>query len=76
MIELTRLNGSIYFLNPDWVISIEATPDTVVHLANNDSLLVKETPAEVTARFDAYKARVHAPIPTVVVKGPPEDDDS
>ncbi len=76
MIELTRFNGSVYFLNPDWVVSLEATPDTVVHLANGDSLLVKETPAEVMERFEAYKARVNAPLPTIVVKGGPDEDDS
>lgn len=58
MIELTRLNGSILFLNPDLLYTIEATPDTVLKLTNEEVLVVAESPEEVIARFEAHKQRV------------------
>jgi flagellar protein FlbD len=58
MIELTRLNGSILFLNPDLLYTIEATPDTILKLTNDEVLVVAESPAEVIARFEAHKQRI------------------
>lgn len=58
MIEVTRLNGSILFLNPDLIISAEATPDTVITLTTGDKLLVRETPETLTERFIALRRRV------------------
>lgn len=58
MIELTRLNDSILFVNPDMIIFAEATPDTVVTLTNGDKLLVKESPKELVDKFVAFKARI------------------
>jgi flagellar protein FlbD len=43
MIELHRINGEIFFLNPDLIETIETTPDTVVRLLNGHRYLVKES---------------------------------
>lgn len=59
MIELTRLNDSIFFLNPDLLLMMEATPDTVLRLTTEEVLVVKEPPEEVIARFEAHKQRVN-----------------
>ena len=59
MIEVTRLNGSPYFLNPDQILSVEATPDTVLTLLNGEKLLVQETPIEISERFIAMKKRIY-----------------
>ncbi len=58
MIEVTRLNGSIFFVNPDKILFAEATPDTVVTLTNGDKLVVKESPDELNNRFVAFKKRI------------------
>lgn len=46
------------FLNPDWLLTVEATPDTVLRLINDETLMVKETPQQVLASFEAHKQRV------------------
>ena len=43
MIELHRINGEIFLLNPDLIETIETTPDTVVKLVNGHRYLVKES---------------------------------
>lgn len=58
MIEVTRLNGSIYFINPDMLMTVEATPDTVISLTNGEKLLVKESPQVLIQRFIEYKRQV------------------
>lgn len=65
MIEVTRLNGSIFFLNPDMILSMEATPDTVITLTNGEKLLVKDTPEEVIDRFVAFRRRIVTELPLV-----------
>ncbi|MEM0951356.1 MAG: flagellar FlbD family protein [Cyanobacteria bacterium P01_H01_bin.74] len=60
MIEVTRLNGSIYFLNPEMILTIEKTPDTVITLNSGEKLLAKESPEELRRRFIAYKKELFA----------------
>ncbi len=55
MIELTRINGTLIFVNPDQILFAEETPDTVITLANGEKLLVKESTEEVRNRFVALK---------------------
>jgi uncharacterized protein YlzI (FlbEa/FlbD family) len=48
MIELHRLGQSEAFhLNPDLIVSVEAHPDTVIHLATGARVVVTESPQEV-----------------------------
>jgi uncharacterized protein YlzI (FlbEa/FlbD family) len=47
-----------YHLNPDLIVSIEATPDTVVTLATGIKLLVSEGPKEIVAAIRAWRAGV------------------
>ena len=68
MIEVTRLNGSIYFLNADMILTIEATPDTVITLTNSEKLLVQENPQTLIDRFIALKRRIACELPTVLTK--------
>lgn len=65
MIEVTRLNGSIYFLNADMILTIEPTPDTVITLTNGEKLMVKETPQELVDRYVILKRRIACEMPTV-----------
>ena len=58
MIKLTRLNGMNYYLNADLIEQIESTPDTVVTLSINKTLLVKETPEEVIEKVIDYKRKI------------------
>jgi flagellar protein FlbD len=57
MIQLHRLarDRAPFHLNPDMIVTVEANPDTVVHLATGTNLLVSETPEEVAAAVRAWR---------------------
>ena len=65
MIEVSRLNGSIYFLNPDLILTLEATPDTVITLTTGEKLMVRESPQALIDRFVAFKRRIVSELPEV-----------
>jgi flagellar protein FlbD len=58
MIFLTRMDKQQTFLNPDHIVSIEETPDTVITLFNGHHLLVCERAAVIIDRIVAFRARV------------------
>ena len=69
MIELHRLNGGIFVLNPDLIETIETTPDTVVKLLNGHRYLVKETTDYIIkAVADFRSSSGYARVPIVVVE--------
>jgi uncharacterized protein YlzI (FlbEa/FlbD family) len=47
-----------FHLNPDLILSIEATPDTVVTLTTHTKLIVLERPQEVIDLVRAWRASV------------------
>ena len=57
MIELHRLgrDRTPFHLNPDLVVTIEAHPDTVVHLTTGANLVVTETPDEVVGLVRSWR---------------------
>lgn len=57
MIRLHRLarDPEPFHLNPDLIVTIEAHPDTVVHLTTGVNLVVTETPEEVVAEVRAWR---------------------
>jgi len=61
VIRLTRLNGKEFFLNPELIESMEATPDTVVTLRGGIHHVIRESPEEVSARILAYRQQCLAP---------------
>lgn len=58
MIQVTRLDRQTILLNPDHIISIEETPDTVITLFNGHHLLVKERAALILNRIMAFRAGI------------------
>jgi flagellar protein FlbD len=69
MILLHRLGREPqpFHLNSDLIVSVEANPDTVVHLATGVNLVVVETPEEVMAEVRSWRRStfpVHALSPT------------
>jgi uncharacterized protein YlzI (FlbEa/FlbD family) len=91
VIRLHRLGhrDEVFHLNPDLIISIESTPDTVVSLTTHSKLIVTERPEEVVALVRDWRAgileqafprvRRRNEVPLAVVKGADvhvvEDDD-
>lgn len=60
MINLTRFNGTMFWLNAELVETVEATPDVIITLTNGRKYIVKETAAQVVAAILAYRRRVAA----------------
>ena len=60
MIRLHRLGhpDEDYHLNPDLILSIEATPDTTVTLTTHTKLIVTERPEEVVAAVREWRCSV------------------
>jgi uncharacterized protein YlzI (FlbEa/FlbD family) len=60
VIRLHRLGhpDEDYHLNPDLIVSIEATPDTVVTLTTGAKLLVGERPEDVVRAIGEWRAAV------------------
>lgn len=63
MITLHRLNGKEFVLNAEQIKFVEATPDTVITLANeNEKFMVKETVEDVVRMVIEYKRQwMYAP---------------
>jgi uncharacterized protein YlzI (FlbEa/FlbD family) len=61
MIQLHRLgrDRAPFHLNPDLIVSIDANPDTVVHLATGTNVLVCETPEEVAAEVRSWRRSIN-----------------
>jgi flagellar protein FlbD len=57
MIFLTRLDGREVVVNSDLIVTVEATPDTMVTLTTGDRLLVKEGVQDVVDRSVAFRYR-------------------
>jgi flagellar protein FlbD len=57
MVHLTRLDGKDVVVNADHILTVEATPDTVLQLTNTTHLMVKESPEEIMERVAAWRRR-------------------
>jgi len=60
MIVVTRLDGRELVVNADQILTVEATPDTVLLLVGGTHLMVRESPEEVIERAVAYRRRIAA----------------
>lgn len=60
MIQLTRLNGPGFALNPDLIQRAEATPDTVVTLVDGTKYVVAESVEQLMERVLTHRASVVA----------------
>jgi flagellar protein FlbD len=60
VILVTRLNGSVFAVNPDLIQRVDSTPDTVITLVDGAKFVVTEPLAEIIERVMAFRARVVA----------------
>jgi uncharacterized protein YlzI (FlbEa/FlbD family) len=60
MITLNRLGHSDepFQLNPDMIVTVESTPDTVITLATGAKVVVAETPEEVASAVHSNRTAV------------------
>jgi flagellar protein FlbD len=58
MIAVTRLDRQLMYLNPDHIICIEETPDTVITLFNGNRYIVIDRASSIISRVVAFRARI------------------
>jgi flagellar protein FlbD len=58
MIAMTRLDKQHMFLNPDHIICIEETPDTVITLFNGNRYIVVDRASTIISRIVSFRARI------------------
>ena len=58
MILVTRLDRQTMFLNPDHIVSVEETPDTVITLFNGHHFLVREHCQVILNRIIAFRTKI------------------
>jgi flagellar protein FlbD len=55
MIELTRIDGTVFYLNPDLIEVVEASHDTHITLVNGHRYVCSETPEVIADRIADYR---------------------
>jgi flagellar protein FlbD len=60
VIQVTRLNGTQFFVNAELIQIVESTPDTIISLTTNVKVIVHETAAEVVDRIIEYRKKVYS----------------
>jgi len=60
MIEVTRLDGKTYYVNPHQIEYIESTPDTTITMLSGKKLVVREDYQTVFRRIVEYRRLIGA----------------
>ena len=60
MIKLVKLNGQPVVVNAELIETLEPGPETVVHLATGNRLVVKETADDIVKKVVEYRKAVNS----------------
>ena len=60
MIEVTRLDGTVYWVNPHQIEYMEANPDTTLIMLSGKRLVVREDRQTVFASIIEYRRQIGA----------------
>jgi len=60
MIEVTRLNGVAYYINPHQIEYIESNPDTTLIMLSGKRLIITENYQEVFQKIVEYRRLIGA----------------
>lgn len=60
MIEVTKLHGETFWLNPHQIEYIERTPDTTMVMLSGKRIIVRENLAQIQERIVAYRRLIGA----------------
>ena len=58
MIEVTRLGGTVFYVNPHQIEYIETNPDTTLIMLSGKRLVVKEDYQSLLDRIIAYRKQL------------------
>ena len=70
MIRVTRLNGEVFFINPEKIEFIEETPDTLISMESGRKLVVLESSSAIQDSIIAYRRAVYLGLPLVHEREP------
>lgn len=59
MIELNRLNGAVFYLNPHLIESMECRPDLTITMMSGNTIVVKNSPQEVIDKIVSYRQKIN-----------------
>ena len=59
MIELTRVNDTIFYLNCNEIERIELIPETAIILLNGKTYIVKNSAEEVIEKLVQFNRKIH-----------------
>lgn len=74
MIELTKLTGENFFMNPNLIEIIEVTPDTLITMTNGKKYYALEPAEEIIAKIQEYYQKINSPVRKVVKAAPDEEE--
>lgn len=58
MIQVTRLNGTKYWINPHQIETIECNPDVTLQMLSGKYYVIKETPEKILESIVAYRRKI------------------
>lgn len=58
MIEVMRLDGKIYWVNPHMIESMELNPDLTLTMLSGKKIVVKNPPSEIIEKIIEYRKKI------------------
>ena len=60
MVEVTRLDGKVYYVNPHQIEYVESNPDTTLIMLSGKRLVIREDYQTLFSRIVAYRKLIGA----------------
>lgn len=60
MIEVERLNGTLYWINPHQIEVIECNPDVTLCMLSGKRFIVKNSPENIRQKIIDYRKKIGA----------------
>ncbi len=58
MIQVTKLNGEKYWINPHQIETMEMNPDVTLLMLSGKKLVVKDSPEDVLTKIIEYRKEI------------------
>ena len=58
MIEVERLNGTKYFINPHMIESMESLPDLTITMLSGKKVIVMNSPEDIINKIVDYRKKI------------------
>lgn len=58
MIDVLRLNGEKFWVNPHMIESMECTPDLTLTMLSGNRIIVKNSPEDIIKKIIQYRRKI------------------